>query len=82
MFGRRIFSIFHGLYVSPDRVQRRLLTYREILHKARRAPLCDVQDVIQNQYLAIDRRTGSDADDRYLDCFRVDFCQSNAIWRG
>ena len=66
MLGGRITSLLNCVYVSFDSVKRCLLTHHEIPNESGRAPLRNIQNVIQNQYLAIDVRAGSDSNDRYF----------------
>ncbi len=77
MFGSRIGFLLDCPNVSLDRLKRRLLTLHEILHKPWRAPLRDIQYVIQHQNLAIDLWTGSNSDDRYFSI--VSNCFANFV---
>ncbi len=64
MLGCRIGFFPDGAHVGLYSFERRGLTRHEILNEAWRAPLRNVEDVVKNQDLTVDMRTGADSNDR------------------
>ena len=63
MFGFGVGSVPDGTHVCLEGRKRRTATGLEILDESRRAPLGDVEDVIEHENLSVDVRSGADADD-------------------
>lgn len=65
MFGSGIATVLDRADIRFDRGERRRMFRLEIPDKSWRAALRYIENVVQNQYLAVDIGAGADADHRH-----------------
>lgn len=67
MFGFRVSPVLDRLHIGLNSSYRRIMTCLEILDESRCPTLRDIEDVVEHENLAIDVRTGTDANYRYVE---------------
>ena len=66
MFGSRVAAILDRLHIGLGRLQWRRVLCLKVPDKPRRPTLRNIEDVIQDQDLAVDIRAGANSDNRNL----------------
>ena len=70
MLWRRVLAILYSGNVSLQSRKWRVVALLKVLYETRRAPLRDIEDVVQDQDLAVDMRPGTDSDNG-----NIEFCR-------
>ena len=78
MLRRRVLAVLNGCNVGLYCCERRIVALLKILNETRRTPLCDIEDVVQDQYLAVDIRASTNTDDGHIEFFSRSL--ANFVW--